>query len=116
MNNYENSNNQLTSFIIVAVLVYYVKAYKEFAGPTSVSLCLRETQLLSKKCRSGGESLTTLCQVSLALHLKLTPPAPEMIALPLDQLVVLLKLQFTVYMNSGVTCICSYGIANLTVY
>ena len=38
-----------------------LKACNEFVGlePISASLRVRETQLLSKKCRSGGETLAT---------------------------------------------------------
>ena len=48
--------------------------------------CARATQLLSKKCRSGGEPLATLCPIWPARDLNLGPPAPETNALPLDQL------------------------------
>ena len=43
-------------------------------------------QPLSKKCRSGGESLATLCPIWSAWDLNLKLPAPETNALPLDQL------------------------------
>ena len=48
--------------------------------------CARATQLLSKKCRNGGEPLATLCPIWPARDLNLRPPAPETNALPLDQL------------------------------
>ena len=48
--------------------------------------CARATQLLSKKCRSDGEPLATLCPIWPARDLNLRPPAPETNALPLDQL------------------------------
>ena len=43
------------------------------------------TQLLSKKCRNGGEPLATVCPISLAQDLNLGPPAPEMNTLLLNQ-------------------------------
>ena len=43
------------------------------------------TQLLSKKCRNGGEPLATLCPIWPARDLNLRLPAPETNALPLDQ-------------------------------
>ena len=46
----------------------------------------RETQLRSKKCRSGGEPLATLCLIRQVRDLNLWPLAPETIAFPLDQL------------------------------
>ena len=46
----------------------------------------RATQLLSKKCHSIGEHLSTLRPVWPARDLNLRPPAPETNALPLDQL------------------------------
>ena len=48
--------------------------------------CDQATQLLSKKCRSGGEPLATLCLIWPARDVNLRPPAPETNALPLDQL------------------------------
>ena len=42
--------------------LYYAEACNDFAGPFSASLHLRATQLLSKKCRKGGEPLATLYQ------------------------------------------------------
>ena len=44
--------------------------------------CARATQLLSKKCRSGGKPLATLGPIRLARD----SLAPETNALPLDQL------------------------------
>ena len=44
--------------------------------------CTRATQLLSKKCRSGGEPLATLCPIWPARDLNFRPPAPETNALP----------------------------------
>ena len=43
--------------------LYYAKACSEFAGPISMSLRLWATQLLSKKIRSYGEPLATLCPI-----------------------------------------------------
>ena len=40
--------------------LYFAEACNEFMGPISVSLRLRATPLLSKKCCSGGGPLTTL--------------------------------------------------------
>ena len=48
--------------------------------------CARATQLFSKKCRSGGKPLATLCPIWPVRDLNLRPPAPETNALPLDQL------------------------------
>ena len=48
---------QIKSFLILA------KACNELAGPVSTSLRLRATQLLSK-CRSGGEPLGTLSNLT----------------------------------------------------
>ena len=44
---------------------YYAEACNEFAGPISAPLRLWATQLLSKKCRSGGEPLATAKEVDL---------------------------------------------------
>ena len=48
--------------------------------------CAGTTQLLLKKCRSGGEQQAKLCPILPARDLYLRPPAPEMNALPLDQM------------------------------
>ena len=48
--------------------------------------CARVTQLLSKKYRSGGETLAALCPIRPARDLNLGPPAPETNAIPLNQL------------------------------
>ena len=61
------------------------KLVTSLRGP-SPRHCARATQLLSKKCRSRGESLATLCPILPARDLSLRPPAPEANALPLDQL------------------------------
>ena len=50
--------------------------------------CAQATQLCSKKCRSGGEPLATLCPISPARDLNLEPTATN--ALSLDQLDILL--------------------------
>ena len=65
--------------------LYYAEAYNELAGP-SPRYCARASRLLSKKYRSGGEPLATLCPIWPARDLKLRPPAPETSALQLDQL------------------------------
>ena len=44
--------------------------------------CTRTTQLLSKKYRSGGEPLATLCLIWPTRDLNLRPPGPETKALP----------------------------------
>ena len=62
------------------------KRVTSFSGPIYASLRLRATQIFSKKCRSGGEPLTTLCLIIPVRDLNLRPPAPETTALPLDQL------------------------------
>ena len=54
--------------------LYYVQACIESAGP-SPRYCAQATQLLPKKCRSGGEQLATLCPIWLAQHLNLRTPA-----------------------------------------
>ena len=46
--------------------------------------CAQATQLLSKKCHSGGEPLATLCLIWPARDLKFRPPAPEANVLLLD--------------------------------
>ena len=51
------------------------------------------TQLLLKKCCSGGEPLATLCPIRPARDLKLGPPAPETNALPLDRLAKTIELK-----------------------
>ena len=43
------------------------------------------TQLLSKKCRNGGEPLATVCSISLAQDLNLRSPFPELISVDLSQ-------------------------------
>ena len=48
--------------------------------------CALATQLLSRKCCSGGEALPTLCQIWPTRDLNLTLPAPETNALSLYQL------------------------------
>ena len=65
--------NKIKSFIILA---YYAKACNELAGPTPRHFS-RATQLLSKKYRSPGEPLATLCLVWPARDLNLRPPASE---------------------------------------
>ena len=65
--------------------LYHAEACNEFSGPISASLRLRATQLLSKKCGSGGKPLTTLGPIRPAQDLNLRPFAPETNALPLVQ-------------------------------
>ena len=60
------------------------KRVTRWRGP-SLRRCARATQLLSKKSRSGGEPLATLCPIWLAWDLNLRPPAPETNALLLGQ-------------------------------
>ena len=59
------------------------KRVTSWRGP-SPRHCARATQLLSKKCCSGGGPLATLCPIWPARDLNLWPPAPEPNALPLD--------------------------------
>ena len=66
-------------------LLQYTKACDESARPTSASLRLWATQLLSKKYRSGGEPLATQCRIRPARDLTLRSPAQEKNALPFDQ-------------------------------
>ena len=43
--------------------LYFAEACNEFADAISASPGLRATQLLSKKCRSGGKPLAALCPI-----------------------------------------------------
>ena len=61
------------------------KRVTSWRGP-SPRHCTRATQLLLKKCRSGGEPLATLCPIWPAQDLNLRSPAPETNTLPLDHL------------------------------
>ena len=74
------------------------KRVTSWRGPSSHH-CARATQLLSKKCRSGGEPLATLCPIWPARDLNLRPPAPETNALPLDQLAGLFYLSDKVLLS-----------------
>ena len=58
-------------------LMHLAEACNELAGPISTSLQMQATQLLSKKCRSGGEPLATLCPIRPARYLSLRPPSSE---------------------------------------
>ena len=71
---------------LLLYLLQYVEAFVDFAWPFSASLCLWATQLFLKKSCSNGELLATLCLIRLAVDLNLKPPAPETIALLLNQL------------------------------
>ena len=62
------------------------KRVTSWLGPSPCHYA-RATQLLSKKCRNGGEPLATQCLIWLARGLSLRPPALETNALPLDQLI-----------------------------
>ena len=64
--------------------LYHRKRVTSLRGPSPRHYA-RETQLLSKKCGSGGEPLATLSNLT-ARDLNLRPPAPETNALPLDKL------------------------------
>ena len=55
----------------------YAKASNEFAESISESLRPNNTQLLSKKCRSGGEPGATLCPIWPARDLNLRPPTQK---------------------------------------
>ena len=59
-------NNNINERVIKSLVysLYYAEACNEFAGPISASLRLRATQILSKKYRSGGEPLATLCPLN----------------------------------------------------
>ena len=59
--------------------------WNELAGSISASLRPRVEQLLSKKCRSGGEPFATLRSIWPARGLNLRPSTPETNALLLDQ-------------------------------
>ena len=88
---YYNINNFHDVAIIKSNQIFHYtrcftpKRVTSWRGP-SPRHCARATQLLSKKCRSGGEPLATLCLIWPARDLNLRPPAPETNALPLDQL------------------------------
>ena len=56
--------------------------------------CAPATQLLSKKCHSGGEPLATLCLILAAQDINLRPPAPEANVLPLDRLIIIINIVF----------------------
>ena len=62
--------------------LYYAEKCNKFCWAPSPHHCARATQLLSKKCRSGGEPSVTLCPIWSARDLNLRPSAPEMNALP----------------------------------
>ena len=70
--------------------LYYAEAYNKFAGPISASLRLQATQLLPKKCRSGGEPLATVCPIWPIQDLNIRPPAPDTNALSHDLLLLFL--------------------------
>ena len=53
-----------------------LKRVTSLRGPISRHYA-RATQLLSKKCRIGGEPLATLCSILPARDLNLRPHAPE---------------------------------------
>ena len=52
--------NQIKAFIILTVTCNTPKRVTSWRGPYP-SHCTRATQLLSKKCRSSGEPLATMC-------------------------------------------------------
>ena len=89
---------QHTSYILVGALLagifwivstsnlllyslYYAETCNEFVRP----ICSRTTQLLLKKCRSGGEPLATQCSIWPARDLNLRLPAPEVNLILLEQ-------------------------------
>ena len=72
--------------------MYQIKSNLSLRGPFP-RRCARAAQLLSKKSRSGGEPLATLCPIWPARDLNLRPPTPETNALPLDQLLIEKELQ-----------------------
>ena len=80
---------KIKSFIIHVVLRQ--SSQRVLWGP-SPRPCTPSTQLLSKKCRSGGKLLATLCPIWPARDLNLRPPVLEANALLLCQLA--LKIQF----------------------
>ena len=55
--------------------MYYTKVYNEFVGAISALFRQQARQLLSKKCRNGGETLATLCPIWLARGFNRSPPA-----------------------------------------
>ena len=90
-------SNEIKSFIYTRCST--PKRVTSLRGP-SPRHCARATQLLSKKCCSGGEPLAALCLIWPARDLNLKPPAPETNALPLDQLAgffCLLRLNTILY-------------------
>ena len=66
--------------------LYYAKAFNEFVWSTSALLCLWETQLLSKICRSGGKLFATLRTIWPLWDLNLRALTLELKTLLLDQL------------------------------
>ena len=87
-----SSDNCCCSFKILIwsnQIFYYTccitpKRVTSLRGPSPRN-CARVTQLLLKKCRSGGETLATLCPIWKARDLNLRSPAPETNALLPDQ-------------------------------
>ena len=76
----------------------YFEACNEFAVPIFASLRLQATQFFSKKYRSGGELLATLCPIFPAHNLNLRLPAPETNALSLDYLAGVFKATIIITM------------------
>ena len=75
------------------------KRVTSLRGPSPCH-CAHATQLLLKKCRSGGETLATLlCPIWPTRDLNLRPPAPETKGLPLDQLAGALVIWLREYCN-----------------
>ena len=72
---YWKQSNQIQSFIILAVL-RRIKCVESLLR-LFPHYCALATQLLSKKCHSGGELLATLCLTRPPQNLNLRPPAPE---------------------------------------
>ena len=69
-----NKSSKIKSFIITPRNT--PKLVTTWRGPTPRH-CARATQLLSKKYRSGGESLAALCPIWPARDLNLRLPAPK---------------------------------------
>ena len=77
------SSNQNQINLSLYSLYHAEACITSWRGP-STRHCAYATQFLSKKCRSGGESLATVCPIWPAEDLNRRPPAPERNALPLD--------------------------------
>ena len=77
--------NQIKSFIINTGCIPPERV-TSLRGPSTRHFVCATAQLVSKKCRSGGEPLATLCPVWQTRGVNLRPPAPVTNAVTLDQM------------------------------